>query len=187
MFVMSGTGIRRTVGLLLRKVNRSMGERKLRKAPRHVTHVYRRVCNKLSGRTSRRLRGRFRMRGGRVILRGSVAFCSVYRRRLVPFCNGTRVTCVPGNGIANLDGLTHAISICTEEPRVRRHLAIRVTSTLRHILTPGKVVIVLRTRRAYVAVHKVGGPKDGAIAAIAENRFGRGVRLRGRFLTVIGS
>lgn len=182
---MSRRGMRRTIHLLLRKVNRSIGHRNLVSAPSEVTEVCRRVCNKVRRSTKIRLVGAFAMRDDRVIVRGSVAFCSAYRRRLLPFCKGTRVTCVPSKGIMKLDGLTHAIRMFTEQLRLRRRLAKRVTSTLVRCVRPGNTLIVIRTRRVYVAVHKVGGPKDRAIALTQENIFRASPALRREFFHVL--
>lgn len=151
-------------------VNRSPSERNLIRAPGHMTGVCRRVFTKLSD-SPRELLGIFsRNSGSRVIMIESVPVCSVYRRRLLPFVNGTRVTCVPtSKGIVKLSGLTEVISSFTGEPRLRRHLASRVTSFLRRGLSPGNITIIIRTRRLYVAVHKTETTKTAAFASTLHN------------------
>lgn len=166
----SRRNIHRTMHLFLGSVNRSPRHRNLIRAPSHVTHTYHRLFTNLRTSPTSILRGRFSISASRLILIGSVRLCSIYRRRLLPFRNITRINCVPtGSKIVKLDGLTQLIRICTHHPRIRRQLARRVTSTLIRCTNTHNIVIIARYRRLYVSVHNVGGSSTHAIASTIHN------------------
>lgn len=151
-----------------------MRERKLLGAPRHMTGTVLALAHncRRSPRTVL-LKTGFGRRCDRVIVIGSVSFFSLYRRRVLPFCKGTRITCVPGNCVANLDGVTQMISIFSRQLRMRRHVALRVGRYVRRALGPLKIVMIIRTGRVYVRVHKIRGRGTVAAASSFANTFGR--------------
>lgn len=167
-------------------LNRSTRERKLLGAPRHMTGTVLDLAGKcrLSPRRILHSTG-FGRRCDRVIVIGSVSFFSLYRRRVLPFCKGTRITCVPGNCVAKLDGVTHMISVFSRHLRIRRHVALRVGRYVRRALGPLKMVIIMRTRRVYVRVHNIRGRGSVAAASSFAKTFGRTGAQR-RFVGLVG-
>lgn len=182
----SGGGVRGTICSVLRTINRSPGHPNLLRAPHHITGVCRRVFDNLARSPRRRLGFFSRGSGSRVIVIHSVPFTSVYRRRLLPFINGTRVTCVPNRGgVVKLSGLTHVISGFTGGPRIRRELARSVTSFLCARVDTGNITIVVRTRRVYVSVHNTGTSNDGARASTLHKVVGSSTHAHRRTLTLL--
>lgn len=160
-------------GRMLGLLNRSARHRKLIGAPVHMTGTVRMLAHNCCRSTRGILASTLFRRGcSRVIVIGSVSFFSLYRRRVLPFCNGMRITCVPGNGVAKLDGVTHIMSVFDRHLRIRRHLARRVGSYVRRALGPRNIVIIVRTGRVYVRVHNIRGRGSVAAADSCDNMFG---------------
>lgn len=155
-------------------LNRSTRQRKLLGAPRHMTGTVLALAGNCRVSPRRILHSTgFRRRCDRVIVIGSVSFFSLYRRRVLPFCNGTRMTCVPGKCVAKLDGVTHIISVFSRQLRIRRQVALRVGRYVRRALGPLNMVIIIRTGRVYVRVHKIRGRGSMAAASSFAKTFGR--------------
>lgn len=171
------------VGLL----NRSMSHRNLLGAPRHMTGTVRFLAGKCRRSPTTILHNTVfgRRSCGRVIVMGSVSFFSLYRRRVLPFFKGTRITCVPGGCVAKLDGVPHIISVFTHHLRVRRQLAVRVGSYVRRALSPLNIVIIVRTRRVYVRVHNIRG-RGSLAAASSFAKFFRRTGAHRRFVGLVG-
>ncbi len=169
-----GPRLRRRCQRVLNLLNRSTRHRKLIGAPRHITHTVRALAHncQVSPGTILGSTG-FGRSCDRVMVIGGVSFCSLYRRRVLPFFKGIRITCVPGNCVAKLDGVTHIISVFSRQLRIRRHVALRVGRYVRRALGPLKIVIIMRTRRVYVRVHKIRGRGSVAAASSFANTFGR--------------
>lgn len=150
-----------TIQAVLLSINRSPSHRKLLGAPGQITSTVQFLADNCR-RSLRRLIGKtvFSRNRGRVILIHSVSLFDVYRRRVLPFVNHTRITCVPGRQMINLDGLTHVMRVCSHHLRIRRHLAHRITRTVRRVLRPHKITIIMRTDRVYVIVHNIRGPNS---------------------------
>ncbi len=179
------TRLRARYGTVLSLLNRSANERNLLGAPCHITGTVRALAQKCTRSPGRVLLSTgFGRSCHRVIVIGSVSFFSLYRRRVLPFCKGIRITCVPGKCVAKLDGVTHIISYCSRHLRIRRHVALRVGRYVRRTLGPLNIVIIIRTHRVYVRVQNIRGRGSIAAADSFAKTFGRTGAHR-RFLSLV--
>ncbi len=182
-----GGEIRRLIGRLVVRVNRSPRERKLIGAPSHITGTLRFLASNCHGGTRRIVGGTvFAANSGSVIVIHSVRICDVYRRRVVPFFNHYRVNCITSKGILKISGLTEVVSLCTEHLRVRRHLARRVTRRVEHTINTRKINIIVRYHRLYVVVQNIRGRGSIVAASTILNSFHHGTTAHTRFVGLLG-